>query len=71
MPDDWYCNECNHKYFPEKFAGHRGAFGTLLDALDKKNPRAFQLPHDIREFFEGVKTGQYGEYDETTSTKPK
>ncbi|KAK9781894.1 hypothetical protein SCAR479_01765 [Seiridium cardinale] len=71
MPDEWYCNECMHKFFPEKFTGHRGAFGTLLDALDKRNPRAFRLPLDIRECFEGVKTGPDGEYEETTSTKPK
>ncbi|KAI0128875.1 hypothetical protein BJ170DRAFT_682661 [Xylariales sp. AK1849] len=71
VPDDWFCNDCMHKYFPAQFTGHRGTFGSLLDALDKKNPRAYRLPHDIREYFEGVRTGADGEYEETANTKPK
>jgi hypothetical protein len=27
-------------------------------------PKAFSLPHDIRDYFEGVKTGEEGEYEE-------
>jgi hypothetical protein len=71
MPDDWFCNECMHRYYPAHFTGHRGAFGSLLDGLDKKNPRAFRLPQDIRECFEGVRTGADGEYEENTLAKPK
>ncbi|ORY59075.1 uncharacterized protein BCR38DRAFT_63770 [Pseudomassariella vexata] len=72
VPDKWYCNECRHVYFPDQFTGHRGAFSSLLDNLDKKNPRAFRLPQDIREHFEGVRTGADGEYEEMTAIgKPK
>jgi hypothetical protein len=71
QPDDYYCNECQHRFFPAQFSGHHGTFGTLLDAVDRKNPRAFRLPADIRERFEGVKTGADGEYEEIAPSKPK
>ncbi|CAJ2510138.1 Uu.00g060380.m01.CDS01 [Anthostomella pinea] len=73
IPNEWYCNECNSRYYPPPGAEHRGVFGSLETNLDRNNPRAFRLPEDIRDHFEGVKTGPEGEYEEitTTSTKPK
>jgi hypothetical protein len=38
--------------------------GKALRALDHAIPRAFALPEPIREYFEGVKTGEEGEYTE-------
>lgn len=68
--EDFYCHECQHIYFPSQFTGHRGTFGSLLDNLDKTNSRAFGLPQDIRDYFENVRTGPDGEYEELPAGKP-
>lgn len=70
MPDEWYCNECKHNYYPP-FGKNEGIFASLLDTLDRKNPRSFRLPEDVREQFEGVRTGPDGEYEEIAPPKPK
>lgn len=68
--EDFYCHECQHIFFPSQFTGNRGAFGSLLDNLDKTNSRAFGLPQDIRNYFENVRTGPDGEYEELPAGKP-
>lgn len=70
MPDEWYCNECKYRYSPP-FDEHTGVFRSLLYALDRKNPRAFRLPEEVRDCFEGVRTGADGEYEELVPPKPK
>ncbi|KAI1143894.1 hypothetical protein F5Y05DRAFT_10204 [Hypoxylon sp. FL0543] len=71
MPDEWYCNECKHRYYPPFGGEHKGALRSLFTVLERKNPRAFRLPEDIRDLFEGVRTGPEGEYEEITPPKPK
>jgi hypothetical protein len=39
--------------------------------LEKKNPSAYSLPKDIREYFDNVKTGPSGEYEEANVPKHK
>ncbi|KAK8049905.1 hypothetical protein PG994_011635 [Apiospora phragmitis] len=68
--EDFYCHECQHIFFPSQFTGNRGTFGSLLDNLDKTNSRAFVLPQDIRDYFENVRTGPDGEYEEFPAGKP-
>jgi hypothetical protein len=63
LPDEWYCNVCLFSRQPTTTSG-RGLFGELITLLEKKNPVAFHLPKDIREYFEGVRTGAEGEYEE-------
>ncbi|KAJ3558423.1 hypothetical protein NPX13_g9709 [Xylaria arbuscula] len=70
VPDEWFCNECQMRYNPPPEIEHKGAFGPLLTSLQRKNPRAFRLPESIREYFEGVKTGTEGEYEEAAPPKP-
>ncbi|KAK6950290.1 hypothetical protein Daesc_008616 [Daldinia eschscholtzii] len=70
MPDEWYCNECKHRQCPP-FNEHFGPLRSLFAVLDRKNPRAFRLPEDIRDLFEGVRTGPEGEYEEIAPPKPK
>ncbi|RYP09517.1 hypothetical protein DL765_008411 [Monosporascus sp. GIB2] len=71
MPDEWYCNECTQRYFPP-IGERKGAFSDFLAVLERKNPRAFRLPEDIREHFEGVRTGPDGEYEDSAPVaKPK
>lgn len=68
--DRWFCNECNvRNFFPS--GERKGVFGALLSSLDGKNPRSFGLPANIRERFEGVKTGADGEYEDILPPQPK
>ena len=70
LPDSaWYCNVCDSKANPLTVEDESGSFGLLLAQLRGKNPNAFQLPKKIREFFENVKTGPEGEYEEPTQAK--
>lgn len=62
LPDEWFCNICLNSRIPPSEPA--GSFGALLVKLDGKNPSAFHLPKDIREYFENVKTGTEGEYEE-------
>lgn len=48
-----------------------GSFGRLTAQLDRKNPSAFHLPKQVREYFEGVRTGTEGEYEDGVVTRPK
>lgn len=63
--DEWFCNVCRARLDPE-VPVHRGCFALLLDKLHGKNTSAFRLPLDVRELFEGVRTGPDGEYEEIT-----
>jgi hypothetical protein len=37
--------------------------------VEKRNPSAFHLPFSIRDWFEGVRTGPEGEYEEGNPPK--
>ena len=66
---DFYCYVCAWRRHPPP-RHPRGVFGPLHDLLEKKNPTAFHLPYEIREYYEGVRTGTDGEYEETVKQKP-
>ncbi|KAH8595000.1 hypothetical protein B0O99DRAFT_168865 [Bisporella sp. PMI_857] len=70
LPNEWYCNVCIFRTDGSRREDN-GIFGKLLLRIDRKNPSAFHLTQDIREHFEGVKTGESGEYEEVTVPKPK
>lgn len=68
---EWYCNECIQRQYPP-IGERKGAFSDLDAVLEGKNPRAFRLPVDVREHFEGVRTGPEGEYEDSAPVaKPK
>ncbi|KAI9809548.1 MAG: hypothetical protein M1827_006783 [Pycnora praestabilis] len=70
-PDEpWYCYICEARKTSQPKPS-RGLFAVLLSNLLKKNPVAYNLPLDIREYFEGVKTGEEGEYEEAVLQKPR
>lgn len=69
LPDEWFCNKCLSANAPR--VDTAGIFGSLLAALTRKNPVAFHLPKDIREYFENVKTGPEGEYEEGPPPKTR
>ncbi|QSZ29449.1 hypothetical protein DSL72_003963 [Monilinia vaccinii-corymbosi] len=69
--EEWYCNVCLAREIPQSEEQEAGLFGPLLADLERKNPSAFHLPEAIREYFENVKTGTEGEYEEGVVQKPK
>ena len=70
LPEAWYCYACTAKREPQPKLS-RGLFSELHSNLEKQNPRSFILPADIRDFFEGVQTGENGEYVEAGPPKAK
>ena len=67
----WFCFNCEAKKGPYHRA-RRGLFSFLTTNLRKSNTSAFGLPKYLRDYYEGVKTGEYGEYvDVPTSGKAR
>lgn len=62
--EEWYCWDCSIKRDPGLVKQHKGPWGPLLTALDKKHAVSYRLPKKTREYFEGVKTGPDGEYED-------
>ncbi|KAF4627607.1 hypothetical protein G7Y89_g10543 [Cudoniella acicularis] len=72
LPSDaWFCNQCEARRNPRPNQYSNRGFGPLLSNLESKNPSAFHLPKEVREYFENVKTGTEGEYEEVVAPKPK
>lgn len=68
LPAPWLCNVCSRdSVSKEKIP--RGLFQQLLPGVRTKNPRAFTLPNQVRGYFEGVRTGEDGEYEESHDVK--
>ena len=65
---EWFCFHCEAKR-TSHFRPSRGLFGSLHQNFEKQNPVAFSLPVSFREYFEGVKTGEEGEYEEVSTAK--
>ena len=57
----WFCRKCQAQANPPP-KHPKGIWAPLLDAIDRRNPTSYRLPIGIREYFEGVGTGKYGEY---------
>ncbi|PHH58854.1 hypothetical protein CDD81_4265 [Ophiocordyceps australis] len=70
LPDEWFCTECLVRRFPLRVPVHKGLFGSALNLLEKSNPRAFSLPPKLQTYFEGVRAGAHGDYEDTASSKP-
>ena len=70
LPETWFCYVCAANRNPQPKLP-RGLFAALLGNLAKKNPVAYNLPVEIREYFEGVKTGDEGEYEEAVTQKSR
>ena len=64
----WFCYKCRASR-SDFLRPERAVFGELGSELNKKNPVSFNLPYAIRDYFEGVKTGDEGEYEEASVVK--
>ncbi|ETN39591.1 uncharacterized protein HMPREF1541_05817 [Cyphellophora europaea CBS 101466] len=60
---EWFCPQCQAKRTKDE-GDSKAMFGKALRSLDHVIPRAFILPDGIRDYFEGVRTGEEGEYAE-------
>lgn len=69
----WFCLDCTIKRNSPNRAKYTGPFGALIANVEKKHSKAFILPSDIRNHFEGVRTGADGEYEDYVPpvVKPK
>lgn len=47
----------------------RGLFQKIDAGIQRKNASAYFLPSKMRSYFDGVKTGEEGEYEESTALK--
>ncbi|KAL1969739.1 hypothetical protein VTN77DRAFT_8292 [Rasamsonia byssochlamydoides] len=54
---EWFCPSCVT----------RRSFGALLKNLERAPQRDFQLPAGVRNYFQGVRTGQDGRYQEVAT----
>ncbi|CAI5760184.1 unnamed protein product [Candida verbasci] len=73
--EDWFCKECYGKKYPFLLKDYSdfGVFGKLLNVLEVKDKKTFQLPKFLREdTFKGVMTDDNGDYidDEIKPNKP-
>ena len=66
---DFYCYKCRDRRNLLPNATPPGALGGLFGDLVKTNPVAFNLTNSVRDYFEGVKTGEEGEYEEASTVK--
>jgi hypothetical protein len=59
----WYCSRCvaRQHHGPAEV---NGILGRLITQSDDINPKAFGLPLRIREYFDGIRTGDEGEYED-------
>ncbi|MCJ1402431.1 hypothetical protein MMC11_005651 [Xylographa trunciseda] len=67
---EWYCHVCVAERVPPT-RRPRGIFSSLMGNIENHNPIAFNLPLDVRHAYEGVKTGEDGEYVDTTIYRAK
>ncbi|EFQ86726.1 hypothetical protein PTT_17936 [Pyrenophora teres f. teres 0-1] len=72
VPDGaFYCYECNAKFAaPDDSADSYPSLGLLFNKLERTNPRAFALPQDIQNMFEGVSARPDGSYCEEVKKFP-
>lgn len=69
LPDEWFCYECLAKRGELPTNPSTGPFRSLIAILERTNPRSFALPNKLQTYFEGVKAGSDGAYEEVTATR--
>lgn len=74
VPEDaFYCQECDAKRKPSSDAVATETFrvlGPLFKSLETTNPRAFSLPPDVQNSFEGISARTDGSFAEDTKKIP-
>ncbi|KAN0063355.1 hypothetical protein ACQY0O_004521 [Thecaphora frezii] len=67
----WFCNVCVAERNPSAVRPEKGLgpFGPLLHHIQLENPREFQLPAEIRNYFKGVATANDGTYTDANMSR--
>jgi len=65
---EWYCPQCMSRRRQEPIL-LTGIMTDVVRPVVDTIPKAFSLPKDIRDFFENVKTGDEGEYEEISQPR--
>lgn len=60
---EWFCYVCGAARKPST-TGPQGVFSGLQFKIEQRNPVAFNLPLQVRDHYEGVRTGEEGEYED-------
>lgn len=60
---EWFCPQCQAKR-NKNITDYRGILGKLIGRVQDIIPKAFALPMEVRDYFDGVRTGDGGEYEE-------
>ena len=60
---EWFCPQCLGRRSNEA-PSPVGLLGVLVRRVGNIIPKAYTLPIDVRDYFEGVRTGEEGEYEE-------
>jgi len=71
LDEPWFCYICQSKAPTKNGDLPRGLFAELQRRILGKNPSSFKLPEYIRDYFEGVRTGDSGEYVEIQIQRPR
>lgn len=67
---EWLCNKCEGKR-DHSATKSGGLFSGLVENIEKRGPSVFSLPRELRDKYEGVRTGDTGEYQEYTQAGTK
>lgn len=67
---EWLCNKCEGKR-DHSATKSRGLFSGLYENIEKQKLSVFSLPRELRDKYEGVRTGDKGEYQEYTQAGTK
>lgn len=59
--EDWYCPNCLGTRDPQ-IQESKGLWSQLKTNFNRQNPVAYALPRRYRDYYEGVATGEDGEY---------
>lgn len=62
---EWFCRTCEAKRGRVAQPPKDGIFASLFGKLEDKNSTSHELPEEIRDYYEGVKSNDEGEYEET------
>ena len=68
--DHWYCKIClSKKSSTLGNKGNKGPFKILIQDMEKKNPLAFALPADIKNYFADISATSEGDYTDFRYSK--
>lgn len=69
MDKAYFCNECQAAGRDPAHSGQDKVLEPMIDKIASTNSASFQLPLKVRDFYEGVGTKRFGEYEDTSAPR--